>query len=62
MEVHFPRGFGKIGVQQLDEFRVNFQLALLDVLDTSPEEARRVLVEKLPPFMRKLVVECEAKK
>ena len=52
----------KIGIQQLDEFRVNFKLAWVDVPDTTPQEARRVLLEKLPSFMRRWVVESEAKK
>ena len=62
MDVHISKGFGKIGVQQLDEFRVNFKLAWVDVPDATPEESRRVLLEKLPPFMRKWVVEAEARK
>ena len=62
MEVQVPKNFGKIGIQQLDEFRVNFKLAWLDVPDTTPEEARRVLLETLPSFMRRWVVEAEAKK
>ena len=62
MDVHMPRSYGKIGIQQFDEFRVNFKLALADVLDVTPEETRRVLCEKLVPFMRKWVIEAEAKK
>ena len=62
MDVHMPRSYGKIGIQQFDEFRVNFKLALADVLDVTPEETRRVLCEKLVPFMRKWVIEADAKK
>ena len=57
-----PRSYGKIGIQPFDEFRVNFKLALADVLDVTSEETRRVLCEKLVPFMRKWVIEAEAKK
>jgi hypothetical protein len=46
----------------MDAFRVHFDSALLDVIDASPEEARRVLLEKLPEHMRKWVVEAEVKK
>ena len=60
--VQIARGFGKIGVQQLDEFRVNFESAWVDVPNTTPEESRRILLEKLPPFMRRWVIESEAKK
>ena len=61
-EVQLPKNFGKTTLQHFDEFRVNFKLALADVLDATPEEARRVLIDKLNPFMKKWVVEAEAKK
>lgn len=62
LEIQIPKTGGKITAQHFDEFRVNFKLAMADVLDVTPEEARRVLREKLPPFMCRWVVEGEAKK
>ena len=62
LQVEMPRNSGKVTAQQFDEFRVNFRLALVDVPDATQEEARRVLGEKLHPFMRKWVIEAEAKK
>ena len=41
---------------------MNYKLALTDVLDATPEEARRVPCDKLLPFMRKWVTEAEARK
>ena len=62
LDIQISKGFGKIGVQQLDEFRVNFESAWMDVPNATPEESRRVLLEKLPPFMRKWVIESEARR
>lgn len=62
MEVHMPKNFGKITLQHFEEFRVNFKLAMADVVDVTPEEARRVLMEKLAPFMKSWVIEAESKR
>ena len=62
MDVQMPRNPGKLVLQHFDEFRVNFRLALADVPDATPDEARRVLCDKLPSFMRRWVVEAEAKR
>lgn len=62
LEVQLPKGSGKCSVQTFDEFRVHFKLACAYVPDVTKEEARRVLLEKLTPFMRKYVVEAESKK
>lgn len=62
MEVQLPKNLGKCTLQAFDEFRVNFKLACADVPDATREEARRILLEKLAPFMRKWVVEAESKK
>ena len=60
--VQMSKNWGKVTLQDFDEFRVSFKLALADVLDATPEVARRVLCDKLPPFMRKWVVDLEAKR
>ena len=62
LQVEMPKNSGKLTAQQFDEFRVNFRLALVDVPDATQDEARRILGEKIPPFMRKWVIEAEAKK
>ena len=54
--------YGKANLQHFEEFRVNFKLAMADVLDVTSEEARRVLSEKLLPFMKRWIIEAEAKK
>ena len=61
-EVCLPRGSGKMTALIFDEFRVNFKLAMADVPDATPEEARRLLFEKLNPFMKRWVAKLEAKK
>ena len=60
--VQMSKNWGKVTLQDFDEFRVSFKLALADVLDATPEVARRVLCDKLPPFMRKWVMDLEAKR
>ena len=60
LDVQMPKSSGKYSVHAFDEFRVNFKLACADVPDTTKEEARRVLFDKLLPFMKKWVVEAEA--
>jgi hypothetical protein len=62
LEVQMPKCLGRYTVQAFDEFRVDFKLAFADVPDGNKEEARRVLMEKLLPWMRKWVVEAEGKK
>ena len=62
LDVQIPRSYGKTNLQHFEEFRVNFKLAMADVLDVTSEEARRVLSEKLLPFMKRWIIEAEAKK
>ena len=62
MEVQLPKGAGKFSLQAFDEFRINFKLAVADVPDATREEARRILLEKLAPAMRKWVIAAESKK
>ena len=62
LEVQLPKCSGKWTVQAFDEFRVNFKLAFADVPDGNKEEARRVVLDKLTPFMRKWVIEAQAKR
>ena len=58
MEVQLPKGAGKYSLQA---FRINFKLAVADVPDATREEARRILLEKLSPAMRKWVIAAESK-
>jgi hypothetical protein len=53
---------GKITSRQLREFQVNFLSCADEVQDTTPQEVRRILLQKLPPFMKTWVVEAEQKK
>ena len=53
---------GKVTSQQLREFQVNFLNCADDVKDTTPQEVRRVLMQKLTPWMKTWVVEGEQKK
>ena len=62
LDVQIPRSYGKTNLQHFEEFRVNFKLAMADVLDVTSEEARRVLSEKLLPFMKRWIIEAEAKR
>ena len=48
---------GKIKVQNLKEFEVKFSDAWKDVSDSSPEEGHRVLLTKLPDWIRRWVME-----
>ena len=61
LEVLLPTS-GKITTRQLREFQVNFLACAEEVKDTNPQEISRVLLTKLPPFMRSWVVEREQKK
>ena len=53
---------GKVTSQQLREFQVNFLNCADDVKDTTPQEVRRVLMQKLTPWMKTWVVEAEQKR
>ena len=53
---------GKISSKQLREFQVNFLSCADYVKDTTPQEVRRVLMQKLPPWMKTWVAEAEQKK
>ena len=53
---------GKITSREWEDFEVNFRTAWKNVKDTTPEEARRVLLAKLPPFTLKWVAEEEERK
>lgn len=62
MQVEIARHMGKMTCQMVEEFRVNFKLALSQVPDITPSEISRVLMEKLPNFAKRWVAEAEAKK
>jgi DNA-binding phage protein len=53
---------GKISSKQLREFQVNFLSCADYVKDTTPQEVRRVLMQKLPSWMKTWVAEAEQKK
>ena len=53
---------GKITSREWEDFEVNFRTAWKNVKDSTPEEARRVLLQKLPPFILKWVTEEEERK
>ena len=59
MEVQIPQHAGRFNAQMFSEFRVNFKLAYADVPEASPDEARRILMDKLHPFMKRWVVDAE---
>jgi hypothetical protein len=54
---------GKITIREWGEFEINFKSAMEDVKPTpSEEEARRVLVSKVPQFVLKWITEEEERK
>jgi hypothetical protein len=53
---------GKITTRQLREFQVNFLACADEVKDATPQEVRRMAMQKLPPFMKSWVVDAEQKK
>ena len=53
---------GKITTKQLREFQVNFLACAEEVKDATPQEVRRMAMQKLPPFMKNWVIEAEQKK
>ena len=61
-DIQIPKNSGKFTSQLFDEFRVNFKLARADVKDATEDEARRLLIGKLYPFMRKWLVEAESRR
>ena len=61
LEVSMPTA-GKITTRQLREFQVNFLACADEVRDATPQEVRRQLMQKIPPFMKTWVVEMEQKK
>jgi len=61
LEVTMPTA-GKITTRQLREFQVNFLACADEVRDATPQEVRRQLMLKIPPFMKTWVVEMEQKR
>jgi hypothetical protein len=53
---------GKISSKQLRELQVNFLSCADYFKDTTPQEVRHVLMQKLPPWMKTWVAEAEQKK
>ena len=59
-ETNLPTG-KKIGKEEWQDFQIRFETARHDVEDATPDEAYRLLIEKLPPFISNWVVEQEDK-
>ena len=59
-EVSLPTA-GKISTRQLREFQFNFLACAMEVKDASVHEVRRLVMQKIPPYMRNWVVEREQK-
>ena len=53
--------WGNIKTQHFREFEVKFRDAWKDVHDATPDEAQRILMSKLPHFMRQWVLEKQEK-
>ena len=53
---------GKITSREWEDFEVNFRTAWKNVKDTTPEEARRILLQKLPGFILRWVAEEEERR
>ncbi len=53
---------GKIRTQEFKTFEIRFSDALKNIHDMGPEEARRILLCKMPDWMRVWILEEEAKK
>ena len=53
---------GKITTRQLREFQVNFLACADEVKDATPQEMRRMAMQKLPPFMKGWIIDAEQKK
>ena len=53
---------GKITSRQLREFQVNFLACADEVKDATPQEVRRLAMQKLPPFMKTWVIDAEQKR
>ena len=53
---------GKIRTQEFKDFEIQFSDALKNIHDMGPEEARRILLCKMPDWMRVWILEEEAKK
>jgi hypothetical protein len=53
---------GKIRTQEFKDFEIQFSDALKNIHDMGPEEARRILLCKIPDWMRVFILEEEAKK
>ena len=59
-EVSLPTA-GKITTRQLREFQMNFLSCAMEVKDANVHEMRRLVMQKIPPYMRNWVVEREQK-
>ena len=59
-EISLPTA-GKITTKHLREFQVSFLASADDVKDCTPQETRRLLLLKIPPFMKNWVVDYEQK-
>ena len=59
-EITLPTA-GKITTKQFREFQINFLACADDVKDCTPQETRRLLLLKIPPFMKNWVVDFEQK-
>ena len=59
-EITLPTS-GKVTSKQLREFQVNFLACAEDIKDVTPQETRRMLMQKLLPFMSSWVIEAERK-
>ena len=57
-EISLPTS-GKVTSRQLREFQVNFLACADDIKDLVPSEVRRMVLQKLPPFMGSWVIESE---
>ena len=51
--VQIPKNYGKVSMQNFEEFKINFKLAQVEVRDTCPSEAREILMGKLTHYMKK---------
>ena len=59
-EVSLPTT-GKVTTRQLREFQMNFLSCAMEVKDAGVHEVRRLVMQKIPPYMRNWVVEREQK-
>ena len=50
---------GKLSIREWRYFETQFKLALSEIPDVTPHEARGVLLEKLPPYVKSWIGEAE---